>query len=161
MKNIWDLFSELSRYYIKSMLSFLLFWIILVVLKIDYLNIVFFILTYIWHFTLLTPGLKEKMLVRKQRFSFLNVIIRINYYLQLFIKIKNVPFGPALVRSISPLLFIFILMTAGGNGNFIFAVLGSFSFEMSYYLTNRKIISTPPNDQEMPPAIPNAESFHE
>lgn len=161
MKKLWEHLSVLSRYYITSMASFFIFWGVLSVLKIDYLNTLFFIMAFIWHFTLLTPGLKEKMLTKKQRFSFLNVVVRTNYYLQLFINIKRVPFGPSIVRAISPLLFIFILKVVGGNGNMLYAVLGSVCFEISYYIFNRKTTSVPPIDPEIPPAIPNAESSHE
>lgn len=161
MKKIWERLSVLARYYITSMISFFIFWGILALLGIDYLNTLFFVLAFIWHFTLLTPGLKEKMLVSKQRFSFLNVVVRINYYLQLFIKIEKVPNGAAIVRALSPLAFTFLLMVLGGNGNILFTVLGSVCFEFSYYLVNRKPTLAPPTNPETPPAIPNAESFHE
>lgn len=163
MKKIWAYLSPLAQYYVKYILSFLFFFGILNLLNIFYNDQMFFIVTYIWHFTLMTPGLKEKMLTKKQRFSFLNVIVRINYYLQLFIKTDKVPFGlgPSLVRAISPLLFIFILKVVGGNGNMIFALLGCAAFEAVYLFTNKKIISAPPGDPETPPEIPNAEISRE
>ncbi len=164
MKKIWNSLSILSRYYITSFLSFFICWGILSVIGLNYLDTLFFILAFIWHFTLLTPGLKEKMLVSKQRFSFLNVIVRINYYLQLFIKIERFPFGPSLIRAISPLVFTFMLMVVGGNGNMLFTILGSACFEVSYYLWNKKptsTTSTPPDDLETPPAIPTAENSRE
>lgn len=161
MKKIWERLSILARYYITSMLSFFIFWGILVLLGIDYLDTLFFVLAFIWHFTLLTPGLKEKMLTSKHRFSFLNVVVRINYYLQLFIKIQKVPFGTSVVRALSPLIFTFFLMVLGGSGNLLFTILGSVCFEVSYYFLNKKSISTQPKDPEMPPEIPNAESSHE
>ncbi|MGZ3807120.1 MAG: hypothetical protein ACXVCE_03480 [Bacteriovorax sp.] len=165
MKKIWNRLSVLSRYYFTSMLGFFFFFAILSVLRIDYLNTLFFIMSYVWHFTLLTPGLKEKMLVSKQRFSFLNVVVRINYYLQLFIKIKKVPFGPSIIRAISPLLFTLILMVAGGSGNVLFALLGSICFELSHHFLGKRLngntTSVPPAGLEIPPAIPNAENSHE
>lgn len=163
MKKFLDYLSPLARYYVKYILSFLIFFGILNLLGIYYNDQMFFIVTYIWHFTLMTPGLKEKMLTKKQRFSFLNVIVRINYYLQLFIKTDKVPFGigPSLVRSISPLLFIFILKVVGGNGNMIFAFLGCAAFESIYWFTEKKATSTPPGDPEIPPEIPNAEISRE
>lgn len=164
MKKIWNSLSILSRYYITSMISFFIFWGVLSVFGINYLNTLFFILAFIWHFTLLTPGLKEKMLVSKQKFSFLNVVVRVNYYMQLFIRIEKVPFGPSIIRAISPLIFTFLLMVVGGNGNMLFTILGSVCFEFSYYLWNKKPTSTTsaqPDDQEIPPAIPTAENSRE
>lgn len=163
MKKLLSLLSPLAKYYLQFILSFLVIFGLWNLVGISYVNQLFFMVTYIWHFTLLTPGLKEKMLTRKQRFSFLNVIVRVNYYLQLFIKTDKVPFGlgPALVRAISPLLFIFFLKVVGGNGDVLFALLGSFLFEAIYFFLNRKPISAPPSDPETPPVIPSAEISRE
>ena len=165
MKSLWNRLSVLSQYYLVSMITFFIFWSVFSVLNIEFLNTLFFMMSYIWHFTLLTPGLKEKMLTRKQRFSFINVVVRINYYLQLFIKIKKIPFGPSIVRAISPLIFTLILMVVGGSGNILFAILGSVSFETTHYLLAKKnkleTTLIPPNDSEIPPAIPNVKNSHE
>jgi hypothetical protein len=165
MMKIWERLSVLARYYLISMVSFFICWSMFSLLKIEFVNTLFFMTSYVWHFTLLTPGLKEKMLTKKQRFSFINVVVRTNYYLQLFIKIKKVPFGPSIVRAISPMLFTFILMVVGGSGNILFTLLGSISFEATHYFLSRnsstKFTLTPPSDFEIPPAIPSAESFHE
>lgn len=165
MKRIWGNLSVLTHYYIKTMFTFLIFWGLLNLLKVDFLNNLFFVMAYVWHFTLLTPGLKEKVMTSKQRYSFLSVVVRINYYLQLFIKITKYPFGPSIVRAISPLAFTSLLLIAGGNGNILFAILGSVCFEVSYYFLNKKMVTPailmPPNDQETPPAIPSAENVRE
>lgn len=161
MKKIWENLSVLARYYATSMISFFVCWFILTILNIEFINTLFFMTSYVWHFTLLTPGLKEKMLTQKQRLSFINVVVRINYYLQLFIKIKKVPFGPAIVRAISPMLFTLTLMVVGGSGNILFTLLGSVCFEGTHYLFTRKTTSIPPIDSEIPPTIQSAESFHE
>ncbi|MFA6236954.1 MAG: hypothetical protein WC635_06465 [Bacteriovorax sp.] len=161
MKAIWMKLSELSQYYILSMFSFFIWWSALYLFDVEFINILFFMTAFVWHFALLTPGLKEKMLTKKQRFSFINVVVRINYYLQLFIKIKKVSFGPSIVRAISPVLFTLLLVIAGGSGNILFTILGSASFEVAHYLLSKKITSVPPDDSGIPPAIPSAESFHE
>jgi hypothetical protein len=169
VKNIWGSLSILARYYLISMLSFFICWSIFSVFNLEWINALFFMTSYVWHFTLLTPGLKEKMLTKKQRFSFINVVVRTNYYLQLFIKIKKVPFGPSIVRAISPLLFTAILLVLGGSGNILFTILGSVCFEATHYFLSKKSFpksfpkptSERPDDSEIPPAIPSAESFHE
>lgn len=164
MKKFLGFLSPLAQYYVKYIFCFLVVFGLLNLIGIYYNDQMFFTVTYIWHFTLMTPGLKEKMLTKKQRFSFLNVIVRINYYLQLFIKTEKVPFGlgPSLVRAISPLLFIFVLKVVGGNGNMIFALLGCTIFEAVYLFSDRKqTISAPPGDPETPPEIPTAEISRE
>ena len=109
-------------------------------------------MSYVWHFALLTPGLKDKMLTKKQRFSFINVVVRINYY-------------PSIVRALSPLIFTLVLMIVGGSGNIIFTLLGSICFEITHYFLSKysrpKSTLKPQDDSETPPAIPSAESFHE
>lgn len=161
MKTIWDRLSNLARYYLFSMVSFFICWTFFVLLKIEFINTLFFMTSYIWHFTLLTPGLKEKMLTKKQHYSFINMVVRTNYYLQLFIKIEKVPFRSSLIRALSPLLFTFLLMMVGGSGNVFFTLLGSFCFEWTYYLLNKKFTSGQQDAAETPPAIPNAENSHE
>ena len=161
MKTIWGRLSVLARYYLVSMISFFIFWSIFSVLNIEFLNNLFFMMSYVWHFVLLTPGLKEKMLTKKQRFSFINVVVRSNYYLQLFIKIDKVPFGPSIVRAISPMAFTVVLMVAGGSGNVLFTLLGSVCFEATHYFLNKKTTLKPQDDSEIPPAIPSAENFPE
>lgn len=151
----------LARYYVTSMFSFFIFWTILYLVNTEFINVLFFMTAFVWHFALITPGLKEKMLTKKQRFSFINVVVRINYYLQLFIRFDKFSFGPSIVRALSPLIFTLILMVLGGSGNILFTLLGSIAFEAAHYLLSRKSISTPPDDAEIPPAIPSAESYHE
>lgn len=161
MKKIWNRLSILSRYYLISMLSFFIFWSIFTLLNVEFINTLFFVTSYVWHFTLLTPGLKEKMITQKQRLSFISIVVRINYYLQLFIKIDKVPFGPAIIRAISPVLFTIALMVVGGSGNILFTLLGSICFEGTHYFLSRQPTSTPPADSETPVTIPSEESFHE
>lgn len=161
MKKIWERLSVLARYYFVSMICFFIFYSIFSLLKIHFLNTLFFMLAYIWHFALLTPGLKEKIFTKKQRFSFINVVVRVNHYLQLLIKIDKIPFGPSIIRAISPLLFTFILMVAGGNGNMIFTLLGSLCFEVAHYYLSPKSISIVRDDSEIPPAIPNVKNSPE
>jgi hypothetical protein len=165
MKKAWGKLSILAQYYSLSMASFFLCWAILTILNTEFINSLFFTMSFVWHFTLMTPGLKDKMLTKNQKFSFINVVVRINYYLQIFIRIKKTTFSPAIVRAISPMIFTLFLMIVGGSGNALFTLLGSVCFELSHYLLTNKYLSKitlrPPVDQEIPPELPNAENFHE
>ncbi len=161
MKNIWDQFSDLSRYYLIGFCNFLICWPVLYLFKIEFINCLFFTTSFVWHFALLTPGIREKVMNKKQRLSFINVIVRSNYYLQLFIRIKNFKYSSSFVRAISPLVFTLLLVVAGGSGNLLFTLLGSVAFELVYLLLSKKITSTPLDDAEIPGAIPSVENSHE
>jgi hypothetical protein len=157
--------SENSRYYFFSLLTAAIFGLIFIALDIEFINSTFFITAFIWHFTLMAPGVREKIFTSKTRFSFLSITIRVNHYLQLFLPTHKIPCGVALVRAISPLLFTCMLFVVGGSGNLLFTLLGSFIFECVYILINNKnnkaIIEEHINDPEIPPAIPSEESGHE
>lgn len=161
MKKYWEKLSILSRYYLVSMIVFFICWSILWLIKVEYIDNLFFTTSFVWHFTLLTPGLKEKMLIQKQRFSFISVVVRVNYYLQLFIKIDKYAFGPSIIRAISPLVFTCLLLIVGGSGNIFFTLLGSFCFEIVHFLLNKKVTSVQINDIETPTTFQNAENSHE
>lgn len=161
MKNVWIKLSDLSRYYLINFCSFLICWSMLYLVKVEFLNCLFFTTSFVWHFTLLTPGIREKIMNKKQRFSFINVIVRSNYYLQLFIKIKNFKYSPSFVRALSPLAFTSILVVAGGSGNLLFTLLGSVVFEVIYLLLYKKFTLVPLNDSEIPAETLIAKSSHE
>jgi hypothetical protein len=151
--------SEQSRYYLISFVTAAIFWIVFVVLEIEFINITFFIMAFIWHFALLTPGLRQKVFNKNIKFSFIGITIRINHYLQMFLPAHKIPYGPSLIRALSPLIFSFLLFVAGGIGNLLFTILGSFVFEVIYLLT--KGPKEHRDDPEIPPAIPSEESVHE
>ena len=146
------------------MVSFIFFWFLFnKILTLEFVNTLFFSTAFIWHFTLLTPGLREKTLLNKNKYSFLSIVVKINYYLQLFIRIEKFSFGPSLVRAIMPLLFTCFLIVMGGSGNVLFSLLGSLCFECVFYFckSSKKIISVQPNDLEIPPVIPPVKNGHE
>ena len=163
MKKTWDKLTPLSQHYFYSMISFIFFWFLLnKVLSFEFVNTLFFSTAFIWHFTLLTPGLREKMLLNKNKYSFLNIVVKINYYLQLFIRIEKFSFGPAIVRAIMPILFTCFLLVMGGSGNILFSVLGSVCFELVFHFCKgtKKTISGLLDDLEIPPTIPPAKNDH-
>lgn len=170
MKDVWLKLSERSRFYIFSFLNLFFSWLILNFLNVEIVNIIFFMTAFVWHFALLTPGLKEQVLGRNQRFSFLTVITKINHYMQLFISFRRYPriasYGSAIIRAISPLVFTFVLFVFGGGGSILFTLLGSLSFEILYFFTNKdkKMFFSPLGhtvNPDIPPMIPNEEKSHE
>lgn len=156
--------TDLTKYYAISFSGAVLFWFALMVMNAEFVDLIFFMTAYVWHFALLAPGLKEKNLSSKQKFSFLSIIIRMNHYLQLFINFKTIPYASAFIRALSPLLFTLLLLISGGGGNLIFTVLGSTIFEIIYITTKRFYKTNPSlqiNDREILPETPSAGNFHE
>jgi hypothetical protein len=145
-----------SRYYLISFITAAIFWLIFILLDIDFINVTFFIMSYIWHFTLLVPGIRENLLKRKIKYSFLSIVVKVNYYLQLFLPTEKIPYGASVVRAISPFLFSSVLLIAGGIGNLLFTLLGSLVFEAIYL-----VMKVRRDDPEIPPAIPTEENVHE
>lgn len=159
---VWNKLSELSRYYLVSLINLVVCTGILFLLQVAFINVIFFITAFVWHFALLTPHLKDKVMTNNHKFSFISVVVRINYYLQLFINLKRLPFGSSFVRALSPLAFSFLLLVLGGAGNLLFTLLGSFCFEVIYLLTYKKFNhSISSSDLDSPPAIPTEEKLHE
>ncbi|MBY0415821.1 MAG: hypothetical protein K2Q18_16740 [Bdellovibrionales bacterium] len=160
---MWNKLSIQARYYTISFLNLAIWWGLLTLLSIEFTNVVFFLTAFVWHFALLTPGLKEKVMTTHHKLSFLAVVVRVNHYLQMFINIKRLPYAPSFIRALSPALFTFILFVLGGSGNIVFTFLGSLTFEVVYLFTKEKSItpSVHTDDLDIPPAIPSAEKTHE
>lgn len=168
---VWNKLSIHSQYYLLSFLNLAIFWGILTIFQIEFINIIFFLTAYVWHFSLQTPGLKEKVMTNHHKLSFLAVVVRVNHYLQLFINVKRLPYASSFIRAISPASFTFLLFILGGAGNIAFTLLGSFCFEVMYIVLKKKtaIFSSKisssllanKDDLNTPPAIPNAEKTHE
>lgn len=165
--------SDLSKYYFLSLITLLLAWGLLSFIDLEFLNLIFFLMAFVWHFALLAPGLKQKVLTSHHRLSFLSVVMRIDHYLHLFIGIRfnKIPFSSAFIRAFSPFFFCFLLFVFGGSGNLLFTLLGSLVFELMYFLVYLKMLrhqialgSSPSDDRddlEIPPAIPTEEINHE
>ena len=165
MKNLWQKTSDLSRYYFFSFMGFVVVWILLLLLNPDFVNQVFFITAYVWHFALLAPGMREKVVSSGHKYSFLSIIVRLNHYLQLLINLKRIPFSSSFIRAISPLIFTLALLVFGGGGNLFYSLLGSFCFEFFYYFMKKCMRGPSPlahiNDPEILPEIPNEEKSPE
>ena len=133
----------------------------------NFVDQIFFLTAFVWHFALQTPGLREKVMTNHHKLSFLAVIVRLNHYLQIFINIKRLPYASSFIRAISPVLFTFLLFILGGHGNILFTLIGSFCFEVVYvYVKNKTdFFGVSPlahtSAQDTPPVIPNVEKTHE
>ncbi len=134
-------FENKSLYYFISLFSAVIYWLVFNLINIDFVNIVFFLLAYIWHFSLLVPGALEYAFKSKSKLSLYVIAIKANYYLQIFSKKFTFKFQAAMVRAISPLMFTGLLLILGGSGNLLFTLLGSLFFELTHYWLIEKAIT--------------------
>lgn len=153
-------FSVNTKYYFFSIIFGLLFWFILTLMNVEFINSIFFTMAYIWHFAFLAPEMKDYALKSKNKFSLLTVVFKLNYYLQMFIRYEAFPFTASFVRAVSPLLFTFVLYLFGGSGNLLFTFLGSIAFEVIYFNFLKKIIGKK-DDGEIHRVFQHAENAHE
>lgn len=164
---IWNKLSVLSKYYIISFVNLAICYGIISLVGINFVDQMFFLTAFVWHFSLQTPGLREKVMTNHHKLSFLAVVVRLNHYLQIFINIKRLPYAPSFIRAISPVLFTFLLFILGGHGNILFTLIGSFCFEVVYVIVKKKtdFFGVNPlahtSDLDTPPVIPNVEKTHE
>ena len=164
---IWNKLSVLAQYYIISFTAMGILWAILALAQVQFINIVFFMTAFVWHFSLVTPGLKEKVMTSHHKLSFLAIVIRVNHYLQIFINLKKVPYASSFIRAISPGLFTFVLFILGGTGNILFTLAGSLLFELLYIFMKKKTnifvtsLSVHRENPDIVPAIPNVEKTRE
>ncbi len=106
-------------------------------LNLNFQDSIFFLLSYLWSFTLLTPGLRDQILKKKNSYSFTSIVFRTNHYLQMLTLSyeKKIPeylrkYRNAFTRFLSPFIFALILMLMGGDGSLVFLVLGIVFFEL-------------------------------
>ena len=164
---IWKKLSILSKYYIITFTNLGIFFGIVYLSDTHFVNQIFFLTAYVWHFALQTPGLREKVMTNHHKLSFLAMVVRLNHYLQIFINAKRLPYASSFIRAISPASFTFLLFILGGQGNIIFTFLGSLCFEVIYVLVKKKTnyfgvsLLKNINDQGTPPTIPNVEKIPE
>lgn len=164
---IWNKLSILARYYIISFVTLAICFGVISLIGSNFADQVFFLTAFVWHFSLQTPGLKEKVMTNHHKLSFLAIVVRANHYMQLFIKADRLPYASSFIRAISPALFTFLLFILGGQGNIFYTLLGSFCFEVIYVWVKKKTdwFGVSPllrkDDLDTPPAIPSEEKTHE
>ncbi len=107
------------------------------VLKLDIMNTLFVTLGFSWNMVIVTPGVEERSSEGRYRFSFLRFVITINNYLKQLLS----QWAPKyLIRTISPLLFSFILSLITSKGYFVLSIVGSLSFESIYFFSKEYLV---------------------
>lgn len=125
--------SERSKYYFFTFSMLMVWWGVFTIIELPFNELFFFATAYLWHLALVTPGLRDTVMRTHGKLSFLGMMVRLNYYLQLFINFKKLPFASSFIRAISPLLFAMLLYILGGSASVVYTVFGSLVFEVTYF----------------------------
>jgi len=99
-------------------------------------NIVFTVVAFAWPWALTNKALAEKIQQKKLRLSVLGLIFRGYHYLLTFSFFQRSS-GTMLARNLGPWLFILLIILLAQEGNFLYAILGTLSFEGFKVLVDR------------------------
>lgn len=102
-----------------------------------FLNQLFFMVACFWPFTMLYPGLNEKVMSRKYRFSTMRLFFWYNSLFAGFVK-KESPYGlKILFRGLPPVTLLLLAHLTSGAGNLLFVFGGFFLFELCHYFVHK------------------------
>ncbi len=104
---------------------------------------VFWLLSYIWHFTLCTPGAMENYFKSSKKFSFIRMVFKFHYALLVIFNFKKWNhLKPSLARSTSPILFALLLALLGGKIEWPSLLFGSLTFELFHHFSKKFVFKT-------------------
>ena len=123
-----------NKYLLTYLIALLFLTIILWGVSLNYATLNFIILGFCWNLTIKAPTLREKLLLRKYRFSFLTFIFKLDSFLGSF---SEKYWTQTLLRSLPPILISFCCFLISGNGLFFITLAGSGYFEIIYHFKNK------------------------
>jgi len=121
----------IKRHYRVGFLGLLPLTLILTFVDISIVSKLFFWLSYVWNFSLRTPGIQEKVSHRRYRYSFLRLVYFVHQFFSASLQNKIPQF---LIVSVSPLAFISLLFLFTKAGNPLLGLLGSIIYEVIFNL---------------------------
>lgn len=136
MRNLFD--RNRFSYYGVGLGFILPVGIILSLIDTSGLNLLFVISSYLWSFTVLTPGVPEKIRSRRYRLSSLKIIYKYQQLMNVrFARHSQSRFLIPLSRTLAPTLCFGGMSYITGGGNPLFALLGALYFELILLLIRR------------------------
>jgi len=110
--------------------------VILVASKVPAENVIFMVVCYAWPWALVNKNLAERYQQKNLRLSLLGMIFRIERWLQT-LPGQRYPLWPYITRNLVPLVFVLLVWLLSRQGNLLFALLGTLSFEGFTYLLKK------------------------
>ncbi|MCO4792531.1 MAG: hypothetical protein KC493_02370 [Bacteriovoracaceae bacterium] len=128
----------MSRKVFASYLMPLILGMILIdVFRFGFLNQLFFMLAFFWPFTMLYPGLHEKVQRIKYRFSTLRLFFLYNSIFMRFAKVDSSKGKIIFLRGCAPISLLLISYLTAQSGNIIFIFAGFCLFEICHYFVQK------------------------
>jgi hypothetical protein len=126
--------NEDNKYLLTNLLALFALTLILWGVNLNYSTLNYIILGFCWNLTLRAPSLREKVLLRKYRFSLLKFIFRLDSFLS---SISENQYIQIALRSLPPLVISLCTFFISGNGWFVLTLVGSAYFELIHYFKLR------------------------
>ena len=126
--------NEDNKYLLTYLIALFILTLLLWGVSLNYSTLNFIILGFCWNFTLRAPSIREKMLLRKYKFSFLKMVFRFDNFLS---SLSEKYWTQTLIRSLPPLLISLLAFVISSDGWFFLTLLGSAYFELIYFFKNR------------------------
>jgi hypothetical protein len=123
-----------NKYLLTYLIALLILTIVLWGINLNYSTLNFIILGFCWNLTIKAPTLREKLLLKKYRFSLLTFIFRLDNFIG---SLTEKYWLQVLLRSLPPILVSFSSYLLSQNGWFILTLVGSGYFELVYHLKNK------------------------
>ena len=119
------------NFYFFHFIPFLIHILIFYFLGVTSWYISLFILGYSWNLLFLTPGLEERVLSKKYKYSFIRLCYLVNQFISRRLRVENRPIMGILGRSLGPffLAFIFVILLGIKSHN-LFILWGSMVCEV-------------------------------
>lgn len=130
-----------SKSYIVHLAALLCSIICLFLIGEYFEGIAFYGVGYCWSLTLVTPELEERVNRRKYKYSFFNLVFKLNSGIEFIFEKMDNKFKEPLVRLCSPLIFMLLILAFGAGLKGIIVLIGCLVFEVVEYLNVRFIKS--------------------
>lgn len=126
------------RYYLFMLVPLLLFALILIFFGVGHFEICLFLTTVLFPITIATPGLKEKVLDQKYKFSVLRLFFKVQYLIDRKLKETSPWWLKSFHRLFLSFLFASFLFILSPSVNLFYFVLGCLWWE-AFYRFNKKM----------------------
>jgi len=132
---------ELKKYYLSATPVLILTLVIQLIFKFKSIIVLYFLIGFLWPYTFNTPGFKERVNEKKNKYSVLNLFNNIGIYIVKFIKPLNKEFKytDTVISTIASSIFVIMLSSVVNFRGFYSCFIGSFVYFI-YLRTSSKYL---------------------
>lgn len=119
-----------NKYLITYLIALFVLTLVLWFTSISFQTLNYILLGFCWNLTIHAPSLKEKLELKKYRFSLLRFVFGVDKFLSSF---THKFFLRTFLRSIPPVVLSFLCFLISFEGIFLASLFGSFFFELVFH----------------------------